>query len=63
MRELVGVVGVERFGVKVRDLARCLGKSEDGVSRWVRRGARRRIEDMEFANDAEMLDAAFRDER
>ena len=37
-RELIGLVGVERFGVKVNDLARELGKSRDGVSRWIQRG-------------------------
>jgi REP element-mobilizing transposase RayT len=62
-RDMVGLVGVERYGVKVKDLAECLGKSEDGVSLWVRRGARRREEDASFAVEAEMLDSALRRER
>jgi hypothetical protein len=62
-RDIVGLVGVERYGVKVKDLAECLGKSEDGVSLWVRRGARRREEDASFAVEAEKLDSALRRER
>ena len=62
-RDIVGLVGVERYGVKVKDLAECLGKSEDGVSLWVRRGARRREEDASFAVEAEKLDLALRRER
>jgi hypothetical protein len=60
---MVGLVGVERYGVKVKDLAECLGKSEDGVSLWVRRGARRREEDASFAVEAGKLDSALRRER
>ena len=63
VRDLVGLVGVERYGVKVKELAAVLGKSEDGVSLWVRRGARRREEDRRFAALAEELDSAFREER
>jgi putative transposase len=57
-RELIGLIGVERFGVKVNELARELGKSRDGVSRWIRRGAARRASDAAFASDAEALDFA-----
>jgi REP element-mobilizing transposase RayT len=62
-RDIVGLVGVERYGVKVKDLAECLGKSEDGVSLWVRRGAWRREEDVSFAVEVEKLDSALRRER
>lgn len=58
MRDLVGLVGIERFGVKVTDLADVLGKSRDGVSRWMRRGALRRATDPAFAAAAESLDRA-----
>jgi hypothetical protein len=61
-RELIGLVGVERFGVKVNGLATALGKSRDGVSRWVRRGSVRRASDPEFASDAEDLDQAASEE-
>ena len=62
-REVLALVGVERYGVKVRELASTLEKSEDGVSLWVRRGARRRLDDPEFAAEAEALDAAFQEAR
>ena len=57
-RELIGLIGVERYGVKVNELAAELGKSRDGVSRWVQRGADHRKSDPEFAYDAESLDNA-----
>ena len=38
MRELTGLVGIERYGVKVTELAAELGKSRGGVSHWYRRG-------------------------
>ena len=63
IRDLVGLVGVERYGVRVKDLAAVLGKSEDGVSLWVRRGARRREEDPKFAKAARDLDDKFKEER
>ena len=58
MRELTGLVGIERYGVKVTELAAELGKSRDGVSHWYRRGAARRTEDADFAAAAEALDQA-----
>jgi len=61
-RELIGLMGVERFGVKVNDLAAALGKSRDGVSRWIRRGVDRRESDPEFASDAQSLDGAASEE-
>jgi len=51
-------VGIERYGVKVTELAAELGKSRDGVSRWHRRGARRRLTDPVFAAAVEALDEA-----
>jgi REP element-mobilizing transposase RayT len=62
-REMVGLLGVERYGVKVKELAERLGKSEDGVSLWVRRGGRRRGRDAAFAAEVEALDASLREER
>ena len=56
MRELIGLVGIERFGVKVKELAGALGKSRDGVSLWMRRGVTRRATDSEFASAAERLE-------
>jgi hypothetical protein len=62
MRELIGLVGVERFGVKVVELAAELGKSREGVSKWCRRGAVRRDENPDFAVAAETLDRAASEE-
>ena len=62
-RELVGLVGTERFGVKVKALATELGKSPDGVSQWYRRGVVRRREDAAFAAAAEALDRAASEAR
>ncbi|HSN56810.1 MAG TPA: hypothetical protein VLT32_19225, partial [Candidatus Sulfomarinibacteraceae bacterium] len=62
-REVLALVGVARYGVKVRDLAASLGKSEDGVSLWIRRGSQRRLEDAGFAAEVETLDAGFHEER
>jgi REP element-mobilizing transposase RayT len=56
MRELIGMVGVERFGVKVTELADVLGKSRDGVSCWMRRGVERRAVDPSFAEAAKRLE-------
>lgn len=61
-RELMGLIGVGLYGVRVKDLARELGKSEDGVSLWVRRGSMRKLEDVPFAAAAEDLDNAAREE-
>jgi hypothetical protein len=63
MRELIGLVGIERYGVKVVELAVELGKSREGVSKWYRRGAVRRDEDPDFAAAAEALDHVASEER
>jgi len=56
--DLIGLVGIERYGVKVTELAAELGESRDGVSRWYRRGASRQLSDPEFAAAVEALDEA-----
>jgi putative transposase len=63
LRDLIGLVGIERFGVRAIELARELGKSRDGVSRWYRRGVVRRAEDPEFAAMARGLDGAMSEDR
>ena len=57
-RELIGLVGIERFGVKVIELADALGKSRDGASKWMRRGSLCRETDPDFAAAVEALDHA-----
>jgi chromosomal replication initiation ATPase DnaA len=56
-RELVVTLGVERFDVKVRDLAVAMGSRYDSVSLWGRRGAERRRNDEEFSRQLDELDA------
>ena len=56
MRKLIGMVGIERFGVKVTELADVLGKSRDGVSCWRRRGVERRATDPSFVAAAGRLE-------
>lgn len=58
-REIVAVVAVERFGVKVKDLAARLGKHPGSVSRWVAEAARRRREEREFEASCRRLEAAL----
>ena len=61
-RELVGGVAVERWGIHVKGLAEALGKSREGVSKWVRRAARRRSEDDAFFRRMEDLDGRLADD-
>jgi hypothetical protein len=62
-QDLIGLVGVERYGVKVTELAAERGKSRGGVSHWYRLGAARRAEDADFADAAKALDQAASEER
>jgi REP element-mobilizing transposase RayT len=55
-RELVAALAVECWGVGVKARADALGKSRDGVSHWVRRGAYRRAEEPAFARRLDELD-------
>jgi REP element-mobilizing transposase RayT len=55
-RELLMILGVERYGLKVKDLARELKKTPDGMTKTVARAASRRIEDGEFRGDLNQLD-------
>ena len=56
LREILAVVGVERYGVQVKALAEAVGKSRVTVSSWVARGASRRIAEPAFAQQADELD-------
>ena len=62
MWDALAVVGIERYKIKVKDLARLLGKSDDGVSIWGRRGAQRRLDDKNFAALVQSLDLAASEE-
>jgi hypothetical protein len=60
--EVLGLVGIERFGVTVGELADELGKSRGGVTRRYRRGAVNRDDDPSFAATAAQLDYAASEE-
>ncbi len=62
IRELLAVVGVERYGQKVRQLAELLRKNPGSVSRLVTDGATRLREGTAFQAAADELDAALRQE-
>ena len=63
MRDLVGLVGIERYGVRVTELADVLGKSRDGVNRWSRHGAARSETEPDFAAAAKNLDRFASEDR
>jgi hypothetical protein len=58
-REIITIVGLERFGVKVKDLAGRLGKNPGSVSRWMARAAQRRDEDRDFEASCRRLERAL----
>lgn len=58
-RELLVVLGVERFGLKVKDLSMQLRKSPDGMTQALARAARKRTEDEAFRRDLDELDRAL----
>jgi REP element-mobilizing transposase RayT len=60
LRELVAVVGVERYGQRVREIAERLEKNPGSVSRWVTTAAERRSSDGGFARRLGRLDEALR---
>lgn len=58
-RELLMILGVERFGLKVKDLARQLRKSPDGMTQTIARAARKRTKDSAFLKELNRLDRAL----
>jgi transposase len=59
LREIVAVVGVEKFGQRVREIAERLHKNPGSVSRWVTNAAERRFSDSGFAKRLRDLDDAL----
>ena len=57
LRELLAVVGVERYGVSVKALAEEIGRSRTTVSSWVSRGAARRAEGKNFGKRLDEIDS------
>lgn len=58
-RELILTLGVERYGLRVKDLAAALGVRYDTASLWGRRGARRRRDDGGFGRQMNELDTVL----
>lgn len=59
LREIVAVIGVEKFGQRVREIAERLHKNPGSVSRWVTNAAERRLSDPGFAKRLRDLDDAL----
>ena len=59
-RELVAVVAVHRCGARVTEVGRSLGRPADTVSRWLSRGARRRIAERAFERQVNAVESALR---
>lgn len=56
LRMLIATLGVERWRQTARGLGEVIGRRGDVVSRWVRRGAERRLNEGDFRNLYESLD-------
>ena len=55
-REALAVVGVERYGLKVKDLAREMEKSPDSVTKAIVRTTHRRAQDADLRSALDRLD-------
>lgn len=60
LREVVAVVGVEKYGQRAREIAEKLQKNPGSVSRWVTDAAERRLSDPSFAKRLTVLDEGLR---
>jgi len=55
-RELLMLIGAERYRLRVVDLAEALRRSPDGMTKTLARATRRRTEDPRFLDELEALD-------
>jgi len=55
-RELLVLLGAERYRIKVKELAQQLRKSADGISQALARAARKRVTDTAFRAELDRLD-------
>ena len=53
------ILGVERYGLKLKDLAMELKKSPNGMTKTVARAARKKTEDKAFRVDLDELDSSL----
>ncbi len=58
-RELLLILGGERFGIKVKDLAKQMHKSPDGMTQTIARAASKRTGDEAFRRELNKLDRAL----
>ena len=58
-RVLLATLGIERYGMRVNEIARVINKSPEAVSRCISRGTRLRKADAEFGAKLEELDQFF----
>ena len=58
-REILTILGVERYGFLVKSMAVAFNRYGETVSRWISRGARRRQEDEEYRSRLEAVDRAI----
>jgi hypothetical protein len=58
-REILFVLGVERYGLRVKGLASALGVRYDTASLWGRRGAKRRAENDGFRSQIDHVDSVL----
>ncbi|NWG00825.1 MAG: transposase [Thermoanaerobaculaceae bacterium] len=59
-RELLAIVAVHRCGVRVTDVGRWVGRPADTVSRWLSRGAKRRLAEATFDRQVDAIEAELR---
>jgi hypothetical protein len=55
-RKLLATLGVERYGLRVKDIAAEFDKSSEAASRMVSRGIEKRLGDEKFHEELETLD-------
>ena len=60
MREILVLVGVETFGIRVKDLAQRLARHPGVVSRWANAGGERRAGGGEYRERVEQFEASVR---
>ena len=59
-RELLAVVAVHHCGARVTEVGRCLGRPANTVSRWLSRGAAKRVAENAFARQVDNVEEDLR---
>lgn len=58
-RESLAVIAVERYGLRVVDLAREMSKSPDTLTKVIRRATQRRVQQREYADTLDRVDTSI----